>query len=156
MPSEAQSSHGIEFAMELDVSGSPNDFTAVAELQDFEWPEVSRPTTEVTSHANAIDYYVVGRVMRGPISFDVNYKYDSVTHEETTGGLYEKLFAGTLTGFRIRGPEGTTDTDEWILSGFVTNIGSRNAPVREGAETASVTIQPSGPMVIDGTIITPA
>lgn len=156
MPNEAQSSHGIEFAMELDVSGSPNSFTAVAELLDFEWPEVSRPTTEVTSHANDIDYYVVGRVARGPISFDINFKYDATTHEEATGGLYEKLFAGTLTGFRLRGPEGTDDTDEWILSGFVTNIGSRSAPVREGAVGASVTIQPSGPMVIDGTVIDPA
>ncbi len=151
----AQSSHGIEVAMELDVSGSAGSFTAIAELLDFEWPEVSRPTTEVTAHADLIDYYVVGRLMRGPITFDVNFKYDNVTHEEATGGLYKKIFDAELTGYRLRGPEGTDDLDEWILSGFVTNIGGRTGAVREGSIGASITIQPSGPMIIDGAVIVP-
>ena len=151
----AQSSHGIEIAMELDVAGAAGTFTAVAELLDFEWPEVSRPTTEVTAHADKIDFYVVGRLMRGPITFDVNFKYDEATQEHTTGGLYKKIFDGELTGYRIRGPEGATDVDEWILSGFVTNIGSRSGPVREGSEGASITIQPSGDMIIDGATIVP-
>ena len=151
----ALSSHGIEIAMELDVSGSAGTFTAIAELLDFEWPEVSRPTTEVTAHADKIDYYVVGRLMRGPITFDVNLLYAGATHEHATGGLYKKIFDGELTGYRIRGPGGTDDTDEWILSGFVTNIGGRSAAAREGSIGASITIQPSGDMIIDGATIVP-
>ncbi len=156
MSNLAQSSHGIELAMELDLPGNPDVFTVVAELLDFEWPELSRPTTEVTAHADTIDYYVVGRMMRGPVTFDVNFLYNNVTHNETAGGLYEAVITGALTGFRIQGPQGSSGTDEWILSGFVTNIGGRSASVREGSVSASVTIQPSGPMIIDGVTITPS
>ncbi len=156
MSALAKSSHGVEFAMELDVAGSPGTFTAVAELLDFEWPELSRPTTEVTAHADTIDFYVVGRLMRGPITFDLNFVYNQATHQETAGGLYENVISGELVGFRLRGPDGTTDTDEWILSGYVTNVGGRSASVREGSVSASVTIQPSGPMKIDGAVLTPA
>lgn len=155
--SDAKPSHGINFAMELNPSGSQGAFTRVAEVQDFNWPDFERGTTEVTPHEDTWDSYVIaGRVKRGPVTFDINFVYSNATHEESTGGLYQKLLQGTLTGFRTWGPDGQAGTDEWIMSGYVTSINGRQAPVREGAETASIAIQPSGSMIMDGAVITPA
>ena len=155
--SNAKPSHGINFAMELDPSGSQGTFTRIAEVLDFNWPDMERETEEVTPHEDTWDHYVIaGRVKRGPITFDINFVYSDATHEEGTGGLYYMMISGTNTGFRIWGPDGQAGQDEWILSGYVTSINGRQAPVRSGAETASVACQPSGTMIMEGATITPA
>lgn len=157
MTTNAKPSHGINFGYEQDPSGSQGTFTRVAEVQDFNWPDSERGVTEVTPHEDTWDSYVIaGRVKRGPITFDVNFVESDSTHEEASTGLLWHHYQGAKFGFRIWGPDGQAGTDEIIGSGFCTSLTGRNAPVREGAEMASFAIQPTGPMKIDGSIITPA
>lgn len=146
---QAVAGHGTIIAMELDPTGSPGAFTDIAELNgDITWPELTRGETEVTPHQDNIDSYVLGVMRRGALSLSVNFIFDDNTHDHLTG-LYAAMAANETRGFRIRGPGGTTNTDEWILSGAVQGI-TQTAPVREGARTSDVTIRMSGPMKIDG------
>ena len=150
MPLLATAGHGASIAMELDPSGSQGVFTAIAELNgDIVWPEVSVPEAEATAHDHNIDYWVAGVPRRGPLTFSVNFVYDNGTHDHSTG-LYDALLTKETRGFRLRGPGGTTDTDEWICSGFVQAM-TQTSPGREGVRTADVTIRMTGPQIIDGT-----
>jgi hypothetical protein len=142
----AVSGHGATIAVELDPTGSPGNFTVIAELNgDLTGLGLSRPETEVTPHQDTIDSWVTGSLMREPWTFTVNYIYGNNTHE----ALRDAILGRTRTGFRFRGPDGTDDTDEIIASGEVTNWNETN-PVREGARSAEVTLRMSKAMIIDG------
>lgn len=141
----AVAGHGALIAMET----APGVFVTIAELNgDITWPELSRGETEVTPHQDAIDSWVLGIIRRGALTFGVNFIFNGATHDHLTG-LYSHIKANDFLGFRLRGPGGTTATDEWIMSGSVQAI-TQVAPVREGARTCDVTIRMSGPMIIDG------
>jgi hypothetical protein len=135
--------------MELDPTGSPGDFTVIAELNgDITFPELSRGETEVTPHQDNIDSWVLGILRRGPLSFSVNWIFDDGTHDHLTG-LLKSIKDNQVRGYRLRGPGGTDDTDEWLASGQVQAVTQTN-PVREGARTSDVTVRLSGPMIVDG------
>lgn len=147
----AVAGHGATIAIELFpiVAGT---FTTVAELNgDINWPELMRPYDETTPHQDTIDSGVTGRLARGPLTFTVNHIFDNTTHDHETG-LIKHIIENDVFGIRMRGPGGTTDTDEWIGSGKVTNY-SQVSPVRQGARTASVTIQLVKAMKIDGVTV---
>lgn len=150
--SQAVSGHGALIAMEKD--GDPaGTFTVIGELNGpIPWPEVQRESEEVTPHQDTIDTHVFsGRLMRGPITFSVNFIFDNATHDHLTG-LQKRLYDGDTFGLRLRGPGSAGPTDEWILSGQVTNFRHEN-PVRTGARTGEFTFQPSGKMSVDGVSI---
>lgn len=148
----AQAGHGATIAIELDPSGAPGDFTVVAELNgDITFPELMRPETETTPHQDTIDSWVFGRLGRGPLTWGVNYIFDNTTHSFASG-LYKHLVNNTRFGVRLRGPSGTAGSDEWIMSGNLTNM-TQVAPVREGARTAEITYRPSKAMIIDGAAV---
>lgn len=155
--SNAKPSHGINFAYEQDPSGSPGSFTRVAEVTNFSWPDEERETTEVTPHEDTIDYYVMaGRVKRGMATFDLNFVYSDATHEEAATGLHYHFYQNTNLGFRLWGPDGQAGQDEIIASGYVAAWPGSQAPAQSGSLTKSgVGIQFSGPMKVDGSIITP-
>jgi hypothetical protein len=118
---------------------------------DITWPGLNRPETEVTAHQHRIDYWIRGRLGRDAFGFSVNWVFDNPTHDYEAGLGY-LLVQGTEFGMRVRGPGGTANTDEWIFSGGLTNIG-QVSPIREGARTSEITFRPSGPMKIDGVVI---
>lgn len=147
---EAIAGHGATIAMELDPTGSPGVFTTMAELNgDITFPELSRGETDVTPHQDHIDSWVLGILRRGPLTGGVNYIFDDETHDHLTG-MIAAIKDNERRGFRIRGPGGTTNTDEWIASGQFQQVGPITNPVREGARTANFTVRLSGPMIIDG------
>ena len=149
MPTLATAGHGASIGMELDPTGSPGTFTAIAELNgDIQWPGLGRGEAEATGHDHNIDYWVSGSLRREPFTFSMNFVYNHGTHDHLTG-LHDAVISNETRGFRLRGPGGTDDTDEWICSGFVTNI-QQTSPVREGVRTADVTIRMTGPQIIDG------
>ena len=151
MSASAVAGHGSTIAMELDPSGSPAVFTTIAELiNEVNPPGFDLPETEVTASQDNIDYWIVGRLGRSQLTFGVNFVYNNSTHDASTG-LIDAAVTRETRGFRFRGPSGTTDDDEWIVSGFVQSISFSN-PVGEGQRTADVTIRCSGPEKIDGTI----
>lgn len=148
----AVSGHGATIAIELDPTLSPGVFTTVAELNgDITWPGLNRPATEVTPHQDTIDSHVTGRLGREPLSFTVNYVFDDETHDSTTG-LQAKIIANEFFGVRLRGPNGTTGSDEIIASGHVTAI-THVDPVREGARSSQVTMVLSKAQKIDGVVV---
>jgi hypothetical protein len=147
---QAVAGHGATVAMELDPTGARGTFTVIAELNgDITFPELSRGETEVTPHQDHIDSWVLGILRRGPLTLAVNYIFDDQTHDHLTG-LISAIKDNEVRGFRIRGPGGSANTDEWIASGQVQLVGPITNPVREGARTAAVSIRLSGPMKIDG------
>ena len=151
--SGAIAGHGATIAMELDPTGSPNVFTVIADLNgDIVMPELTRPEEEVTPHDDTIDSWVSGNFSRGPLTFGVNYRFAHGTHDHLTGFI-DAIILNETRGFRLRGPAGTTDTDEWIMSGKVQNVGPITNPVRSGARQGSITVRLSGPMVIDGVTV---
>lgn len=153
MPTLATTGHGATIAYEQDPVGAQGTFTVVAELADDLTWGYTVGVTEVTAHNHTIDYHVPdGRKMRDQISFTVNYVFDNATHEPSTTGLQFLFLQGTETGFRLRGPGGSAGSDEWICSGFVTGFVQTN-PVREGVRSAEVTLQLSGPQIVDGVAV---
>lgn len=148
--------HGALIQVEQDPVGAPGSFTTVGELNgDITWPSLRRPETDVTSHQRTIDKWITGVLSREPMTFGVNYIKDDPTHDAATGLISHILgttVAARVRGFRLIGPEGAANDDEWIGSGEVTNVGPITHPVREGARTAEVTVRFSGPMKIDGVI----
>ena len=148
--SGAIAGHGATIAMELDPTGSPGTFTVIADLNgDIVQPELSRPEEEVTPHDDTIDSWVSGGLTRGPLTFGVNYRFAHGTHDHLTGFI-DAIILNETRGFRLRGPAGTVDTDEWIMSGKVQNVGPITNPVRSGARQGTITVRFSGPMIIDG------
>jgi hypothetical protein len=149
---QPQAGHGSLIAFELDPVGSPGVFTNCAQLNgDIMPPGLSRPATVVTAHNNGIDTKVFGVMTREAMTWTVNWLFDHATHSFASG-LGKHMTNNTRFGVRFRGPGGTTDTDEWIMSGNLTNI-KQSAPVREGARTADITYECSGPMKIEGVIV---
>lgn len=149
MPPRAVAGHGALIAVEMDPVVSPGVFTTVAELNgDITWPEISRGETEVSPHQANMDEWVLGIPRRGPLTFGTNFIFDDETHDHLTG-LYARIQTNDFFGLRLRGPGGTDDTDEWIMSGQIQAI-TQVAPVREGARTCEITFRASGPMIIDG------
>ena len=150
--SQAIAGHGALIAMEVDGDAA-GTFTTVGELNgDINMGALTRPETEVTTHQDTIDQWIQGRLGRDAITWSVNFIFDDETHDHLTG-LRKRIIDGDIFGLRVRGPNGTTDTDEIIVSGFLTNVGLSTNPVREGARTADVTFRPSKQMKIDGVLI---
>lgn len=150
--SQAVAGHGAEIAIELDPAGSQGVFTVVAELSgDIQEPGYNRPETEVTTHGDTIDQWIVGRLGRDPVTFGVNFIHDDGSHDHLTG-LEDKIITGELFGVRFRGPGGAVDVDEIIASGFVQNLTITN-PVREGARTAEVTIRLTKQQITDTVVV---
>ena len=150
MSANAVLGHGALIAMELDPAGAPGVFTTVAELSE-EITDVTlmRNEVDVTAHNDTIDHWKLSSILRRePFSFGLGFKYDNNTHDHLTG-LKHKLLNNTLTGFRLRGPSGTTDTDETIMSGYVQSM-SRTFPLDAGKLGANVTIRMTGPWKVDG------
>lgn len=148
----AQAGHGALIAIELDPTGSPGTFTTVAELNgDITWPALTRPKSDVTAHQHQIGHNVRGVMMTEDLTWSINYIFDNSTHSFSTG-LYKHMVDNATFGVRLRGPGGTVGTDEWIMSGGLTNI-TQTSPVREGARTADITFAPSGPFIIDAAVV---
>ena len=143
--------HGVTFSMELDPTGSPNVYTEIAEIIAVDSPNVSREATETTPHNATVSVHTVSnRMLHGELSLGINYLHEHETHSAATG-LKNALYDNETRGFQFLGHLGASGVDELIISGKVLNFVPED-PVRTGQRQATVTIQPSGPFVDDGTI----
>lgn len=142
MPSQAVSSHGVLLAVELAPGASPGVFTTVAELNTDITMSFMRNVTESSPHNYSIDSHVPGILRRDPVSGTVNYIFGNTVHD----GLRDHLVANTQFGMRWTYPNAT---GVYIASGHMTAWKRTNA-VRDGIDTAEITMQLSGPMILDG------
>ena len=149
--SKGISGHGALIAFELNPTMSPGVFTTIAELvSDIQFPQMSRSSTDITPHQDGIDSKVMDYIMRATSSFDINYLWQDMTHNELTG-LIAALSTGTMRGFRFRGPGGSANSNEWIGSGFVQAFQPTSAI--KGSYKAKCGIEWSGAMIVNGTVI---
>ena len=112
--------------------------TTVGELGDITPPPLMRNTFDTTVHTDNDDSYVVGIRRKGEVQFNINFLPSGEATHGTTSGLMKAWVDGSKDLWEIDFPDGT----KWYFSGFVTNI-SPAAPV-DGAQTASVTVRPTG------------
>jgi hypothetical protein len=146
--------HGASVAYEALPSGSPGVFTTIAELtSDFKRPSPKRGSTETTPHNVNVSRFSVGYPVWDQLSFTCNYLYDNGTQDHLTGIKFQ-LAHNTVVGIRMRGPTGTTNTDEMIVSGQwisweITDPNKQGAP-----RQITFTFQPSGNWIEDGVLFT--
>lgn len=140
-----RAAHGALYYVQLDPAGSPNTFTEVSGLnEDVMGFNIERTATEVTPHNYDIDTYVFGVPRRGTWNLSVNYDATDEVHE----GLRDHANNGTIFGVKFIGVQG-----DWVLaSGGITSYQQAN-PVQDGARTATIEFQPSGPYWVDGELL---
>jgi hypothetical protein len=148
--SNAVAGHGALIAVESSpiVAGTFVDIAELTSDLDF---GVNRPSTDVTPHNDTIDAHIVGVMRRDPLALVGNFIFDGATHDQATG-LQKHWIDGDKFGILFKGPAWAADTDEIIASGYITNF-MRTAPNSEGAYGFEATLQPSGPMKIDGVTV---
>lgn len=146
--------HGATVACELLPVGSPGVFTVIAEVEsDIKWPSYKRGTTETTPHNFNMSRFSVGYPVWNQFTFDSNYLYDNNTQDHLTG-LQFLLNKNTVCGLRLRGPAGSSNIDEMIVSGQwisweVTDPNKQGAPRK-----VTFMFQPSGNFIKDGVLFT--
>jgi hypothetical protein len=143
--SDAISAHGTVISRQPNATGV---YTDIAEVGDLTPPSMGRNSSEVSTHNDDIDSYISGILRRGEVTFPINLVFDNPTHDHLTG-LYHSLINHQKDGWKITWPDGT----EMIFIGWITNI-APHAPV-DGAQTADITIRPSGPMTFAGVAVPP-
>lgn len=149
--SEPESGHGALLAYTADPDTSPNVFTTIAQLNsniDLDW---SHDSTEITPHNERMSRHITSKVVkRSALTFDVNYIHGEETHD----GIRDFFLADppTTIGLQFTGPSGDAG-DRIVMSGEVINWKVAH-PVRSGERKATISFQPSGPMRVDGTLIT--
>lgn len=154
MPTSVIAGHGATLAVELNPVSSPGVFTVLAELtNDFKRPKLTRGTTETTPHNVNISRFSVGYGVWGQVQAVCNYLYDNGTQDHLTGVKYLHAH-NTVCGIRMRGPTGTTNTDEMIVSGQwlsweITDPNKAGAP-----RQIMFDFQPSGNYIEDGVLFT--
>lgn len=149
MPPE--SGHGALLAYTADPVGAPTVFDTIGQLNsniDLTW---SHDTTEITPHNERMSRNITSKVIkRDAIQFEMNYIHGDATHDD----LRDFFLADppTTIGLQFTGPSGSAG-DRCIMSGELINWALMH-PVRTGERKARVSFQPSGPMSVDGTLIT--
>ena len=138
---EGISSHGTVIYRRVASAWVP-----IGEIGDTNPPGLTRNAHPTLSHNKDIDSFVGGVLRRNPPTFPVFFNKADGTHDAETG-LYQAIIDNEFCGWRMVQP----DTFEWVFSGFVQNV-QPTAPV-DGVQTANVTIQPSGPMYVDGQLV---
>lgn len=148
---DPESGHGALLAYTADPVSTPNVFTTIAQLNSDIPIDWSHDSTEITPHNERMSRNITSKVVkRGPLTFDINYIHGEATHDD----IRDFFLADppTTIGLQFTGPSGSAG-DRILMSGEVINWKLAH-PVRSGERKASITFQPSGPMRVDGTLIT--
>ena len=140
----AISSHGTLISRA--AASTPTNYVIIGELGDLTMPGLTRNEFDATPQNRDIDSYVAGVLRREPLQFPVFFRWDNPTHDEVSG-LHQALIDNETCGWKLTAPDG----GEMIFSGFVKGIVPTN-PV-DGIQTAQVTVRPSGPFWLNGSLI---
>lgn len=90
MPTSAIPGYGT--LLKRGDGGSPETFTTVVEVTEFNPPEIELDTEDATSHDSGGWKEVVGTLLSGgKIKAKINWRPTDPTHDETTGVLYAIL-----------------------------------------------------------------
>ena len=121
--------------------------TTVAQVTNISGPSLSMDTVDVTTHdsTNAFEE-TVGSILRsGDLTVDIVYDPADNTQDGTeTGGLVYRFKNRVRTAFSIVFADAASTT--WSFDGEITGF-EPGAPV-DGALTASVTVKPTGSLIL--------
>lgn len=84
--------------------GSPEVFTAVAELVALKVPQLSRNEVEVSNHNEGEEAKILGMLRKGQVSGTLNWLPTDVTHTSTGSGMLADLLNNTKRNWRITCP----------------------------------------------------
>ena len=121
--------------------------TTVAQVTNVSGPSLSLDTVDVTTHDSTGAWEeTVGSILRsGELTVDLVYDPADNTQDGTeTGGLVYRMKNKIRTAFSIVFPD--TGSTTWSFDGEVTGF-EPGAPV-DGALTASVTVKPTGSLIL--------
>ena len=142
----AVSGHGTVVAK--NTNATPLVFTTIAEMKDVTPPELSRNTFDATTQVLNIDTYVAGVLRRSGFTMELNALQTDASQDHLTGVLKSMITEPPpVEGWRITFP----DTVVWLMSGQVVNF--RNLSPVDGLMSVSVTIRPTGKMMISGVTV---
>ena len=119
----------------------------VAQVTNISGPDLAADGIDVTTHdsTNAFEESLVGLLRSGDVSFDIVYDPADNTHDGTdTAGLVYRLKNKVRTAFSIVFPD--TGSSTWSFDGDVSGF-NPGEPV-DGALTASVTVKPTGSLIL--------
>lgn len=150
--SEPEAGHGALYALTLDPGSSPNVFTTIAQQTGSNPFDISRDSTDITTHNDLWDRHITSRVRkRTAIALEGNYLHGDTTHD----GVRDFVLTDppTTVGLQLTGPSGNVN-DRVVMSGqFLT--WRVEHPVGAGVRKWTASFQPSGNDVrVDGTLIT--
>ena len=142
----ARSGHGTVVAK--NTLAAPLTFTNIAEMKDVTPPELSRNDFDATTQTLNIDTHILGVLRRSGFTMELNWEPADASHDHLTGLLYSMITEPPpVEGYRITFPSGAV----WLMSGQVMNFRPL-APV-DGLMALSLTIRPTGKMIIGGTTV---
>lgn len=149
-----EGSHGTRLQVALNTA-APTVFTDIGKVQDIQFPPISRAQTLSSGQEDLISSFVsTTLLMVGSVDVTVWYSSVEPTHNATVGaalgGLYLLIMSNTTRPFRFKGPKEALDIIDVIAR--VSDI-SKGAPVNEGVYEATITLQPTGILVVEGVTI---
>ena len=127
------------FGAKVEVGSSP---VLVVNLKDISWSGMSTTSHDGTTHDSTGGWteHIPGIKSAGEITFDVAWDADGVTHDDTTGGLYDLHENSTIDTWTVTFTDSTPTT--LAASGFITSL-DWSLPV-DGIAEASVSVQLTG------------
>lgn len=140
--------HGALIAIEVDPTGAPDVYQTVGDLTSDITQKWTLGGTENTPHNLSASTYEPDAVMElDELSIEVNYRYGNVGAYHMT--LRNHFLNKRTFKLRLRGPGGTTNSDEVIYSGYLSSWQESN-PRKTGSRKATGMFRPSGPFIVDG------
>ena len=137
----------INTLLQIGDGASPEVWTTVANVNDFQPIQPSATVVDVTSHSTGTPWRqkIITLLDAGKVQAKIFYVPKDGSHDDSTG-LLSLLTNRTLTHFRIHFPDATYPAGtKFTFYGYVSNF-SINAPVagvEEGTLTIEITGQPT-------------
>lgn len=128
------------FGTTLKIGGTAG--TAVVNVTEFDGPEQSAETIDMTAHDSSGSYreIVPSFLDGGEVTMTIQYDPAGATHKNAAGGLLYLYANRTSSSYALTFP--STPAASWVFTGYVTRF-KPSAPL-DGALTADVTIKVSG------------
>lgn len=128
--------------LKIGDAGSPETFTAIAEVTNISGPGITTDTEDVTHHESTGGFKerIPTLLDAGAVTFDVSFIPTAATHRDASGGLLDDQLAKTKRNFQIIWSDSGSTT--WSFAAYVTGF-SPTAPVG-GKLGAAVTLQVTG------------
>lgn len=112
---------GLGFQLQMGDGASPENFTAIAAIQDLKAPAIKADTVDATTHQSpGWKEKLVTLLDGGDVSFPIIYDPAEATHKNAAGGLSYVMLQKILKNWKIRM---TDDAHSFItFAAFVTDF----------------------------------